>query len=213
PDGRLLATGGAGRTTVALWDVETGERRAVRFPAWDGALSDIAFCADGRRLVIAGDEGIGVRVLDAIEGTEIARLSTLAHEAVALGAGDQLLAAGGLHGVRVWRMSDYTAVHAPLPHAVHALAFEPSGDRLLTGGVDGTVRVYGDGAEVMRLGSIGTAIRALEFSADGTMMATGDDLGQIRIWPAVAVADVADRLTQLQAETAATHAPTAAVGR
>ncbi len=202
-DGRILATGGTGILTVALWDTETGSRIERQFPALDGTVSSIAFTKDGRRIVIAGTEGIGVRILDAIDGTEITCLSMTENDAIALDKDDRLIASGGAHGVRVWQMDDFAEAYQHSPHAVHDLAFDPQSDRLLTGGRDGVVRVFRGGVEVMHLGSVGAPIRAVEFSADGTTFVTGDNLGKLRILPAVAVANVPARLAQLHAESEA----------
>jgi WD40 repeat protein len=63
PDGRLLATSGAGGT-VKLWDTSTGELKAT-LRAEKGPLDGFAFSRDGRRAATRDMEDKGVTVWDA----------------------------------------------------------------------------------------------------------------------------------------------------
>src|SRR5262249_18487731 len=55
PDGRILASGGAGRA-VKLWDVATGRNLAVR-PGHTALVSTVAFSRDGRTLASGSWDG------------------------------------------------------------------------------------------------------------------------------------------------------------
>ena len=69
PDARLLATGGR---TLALWDLDSGERTATLALPEDAArVKALAWSADGRRLA-ASTDAFSVRVWDAESGDPLA---------------------------------------------------------------------------------------------------------------------------------------------
>ncbi|MGW3204100.1 nSTAND1 domain-containing NTPase [Streptomyces sp. NPDC001135] len=139
PDGRLLATGGTG-TTVGLWDVDTGRRRAVLSGHTDVVVA-LAFGSDGHTLVSAGADGT-LRLWNTATGKGGAILTDMA-SAVALSPDGRTLAAGHDNGtVRLWDLSTRT-VRGTLvgrQSSVHALAFDPGQRTLVASGEDGTVQ-------------------------------------------------------------------------
>ncbi|MEU2715617.1 WD40 repeat domain-containing protein [Streptomyces sp. NPDC007205] len=139
PDGRLLATGGTG-TSVGLWDVATGRRRAVLTGHTDVVVA-LAFSRDGHTLVSAAADGT-LRLWDPATGKDGTILTDMA-SAVALSPDGRALAAGHDNGtVRLWDLSTRT-VRGTLvgrQSSVHALAFGPGQRRLIASGEDGTVQ-------------------------------------------------------------------------
>src|SRR5262249_23181260 len=112
PDSKTLALA-VGNATVHLWDVATGERRAVlRTPARDPLnFSSLGFSPDGRRLLVAEQNLSNLHILD---------LEKL--KAVGPGPGGEAKAGAG------------TAPHAvlKLTGKVQHLAYSPDGQTLTT---------------------------------------------------------------------------------
>jgi WD40 repeat protein len=180
PDGRLLATWGAGRT-VRVWNAQDGDLRMTfqavppgDGPAGSGAV-ELTFSPDGRTLATA------YRVL-ALENGAMVQYGSEA---------------------RLWRLEDAEArLLAILPgHAgpVTALAFSPDGKTLATGSgggrglAPGEARLW-DGAtgqlQAVLQGHT-RPVQRLAFSPDGRLLATGamsiyagDRAGEVRIWDA-----------------------------
>jgi WD40 repeat protein len=75
PSGSLIATtkgGNYGTPTLDLWDPETGQR-IRRVEGVTGYFAGVSFSPDGRRLAVAGAEGV-VRLLNPETGAELAAL-------------------------------------------------------------------------------------------------------------------------------------------
>ncbi len=141
PDGKALATGGAGLT---LWDAESGQSLGTCEGA-GGEVLAVLFAADGRTLISAGD--FAVRLWDWRKGQELPRFAGHGQEitALAYAPDGRTLYSASLDGTaRVW---DAVAgkSHAVLrghTRGVLSLGLAPDGKALVTAGADGSVRLW-----------------------------------------------------------------------
>lgn len=78
PDGKLLATGGAGfgkMGAIVLWDAATGKVARCLPSALHSSLHGLRFSADGKSLILAWSDGC-IRIVDAATGAEQKKFET-----------------------------------------------------------------------------------------------------------------------------------------
>ncbi len=147
PDGRTLASGGAGGA-VKLWDVTTGRNLAVR-PGHTALVSAVAFSRDGRTLASGSWDGT-VRVWDVADVNHPATRHTLfGHAAlvwsVAFSPEGTTLASAGADGtVKLWDPATgrERCTLVGHDHPVAAVAFSPDGQVLASRDWGGTIRLW-----------------------------------------------------------------------
>lgn len=187
PDGRWAAAGGVdGR----VWLLDLARRRAPRALLHDGAVFDLAFSPDGKRLVTASVDGV-VRLVDPRSAEVLARLRLPggAVFAVAFSPDGRRFATASEDGVaRLW-WTDAPGTPALLPAAggpLSAVAFSPDGLRLVAASQDGIAYVHAlnAGGPPLRLRGHREALDAAEFSPDGSHVLTAATDGAVRVWRA-----------------------------
>jgi WD40 repeat protein/DNA-binding SARP family transcriptional activator len=215
PDGRTLAVARLdGR--VDLIDAET-LRKAGGFEAFhpfEGQRTPaiaIEYTPGGRRLAVAGGRGL-VGLWDAESGRRIGPLLHPATgpcakhptygpvgedrcfeatvQALAVGEGGLLAAAGVGGKVRIWDLGSRALTHAPLsvPRIVLGMAFSPDGSQLAI--TTGYLDTNPDRVEVRdprsgeRLAGLPTnnEVRSVAFSPDGGLLAGGQVDGGAQLW-------------------------------
>jgi WD40 repeat protein/serine/threonine protein kinase/tetratricopeptide (TPR) repeat protein len=187
PDGQRVATNCHG--TVCIWDLAK-ETLVLGFQFEDRNWTDfeLAFSADGRRLLTAGGSRV-IRTCDAdtgelgkqspptsVAGLALARLSADRKRVVSFGGGP----------TQVWDVDTARPITPPLPRfsQVPAAAFSPPGNLVATAGKNGVLHLWqatsGDlVAAPLRHGS---AVLSIAFAPDGRRLVTRDLDGIVRVW-------------------------------
>jgi WD40 repeat protein len=182
PDG-VHAAAGSSDGDVRLFDLVTGAVRVIG--KTDGAVTSIAFSADGRELVATGGAAV---VVWPLAGGAAARLSADAPlDGVQLSAdAERLLAVGADGVVYVWDRRSRRRFALRHPGKVVSARLSADGTRVLSGGSDKIVRLWDVATSSARSleGHSGT-INSLAFTADQTRVVSGSQDGTIRIWDVV----------------------------
>jgi sugar lactone lactonase YvrE len=193
PDGRTLATGDSGGSTL-LWEVATWRVTAALAAPGSGRIVSVAFSPDGQRLA-SGDSGGSTYLWDVATRRVIALANPegKAVHAVACSPDGQTLATGDSGGsAQLWHVPTerMTATLAgPGSTGIVSVAFSPDGQTLATGDSGGSSYLWavatGDiAATLARPGS--TGIGSVAFSPDGQTLASGDSRGRISLWDVAA---------------------------
>ncbi|WP_454836755.1 nSTAND1 domain-containing NTPase [Rhodococcus qingshengii] len=200
PDGRLLATGGAGG--AALWDVSDPENPVRGTLPVDGerVVQDMEFSPDGTKLV-AGTSTPDVLRWNIDTSTNAVALPALPHPAdgivtATFSPDGRFLVAGGRQAtLRVWDVAKWGEESAPIfatePNGttVHYLgvAFSPDG-RELAAGTTGREVVRWDMSDPARptplqaLTGFSSYVNELNYGKDGTRLAAGSSDNSVRVW-------------------------------
>jgi WD40 repeat protein len=185
PDGRQLASGGAGALTVRVWSLETGEPvgKGLVHPA---VVSSLFYAEGGRTLAtVAADSRVrrwnleGTLLGDPIQlGSGVQVLATRpARDLLAAGLGD-----GSIQVLSVKEEPTSKVIQAGTS-AVTALALAEDGGELVAGFADGTALILPiGGGESSRLHvPSGEAIINAVFSPDGRFLAIARADGEVRL--------------------------------
>jgi WD40 repeat protein len=186
PDGRYFVAGIDGTSVAAVFDGRTGALHCLI----DGTEKEFfgrgqAFSADGRRLVLRGEESVSV--WDPASGERLARWDVGIGTYVAADADGSRVMAGQLDGAYlVWDVGEPEPVHTLETDSATpwVVALSPDGTRAYTTGTDSTVRVWAPrtGRDRTTLtGNVGGVMR-LAFSPDGSRVASADGIGLAHVW-------------------------------
>jgi WD40 repeat protein len=198
PDGRTLATLGAGSGFPILWDMtDPAQPHQIGRPLINvgpGPITAAAFGPGGRTLATSGSEG--TILWDLTDPAQPRPLGPhlIGHRspvnAVAFSPDGRTLASGGEdRTVILW---DVTNPAAPRPlgppltghsNLIWPLAFAPNGRTLATGSFDGTVILWdlANPAQPRRLGSPLAGNVSPAFAPDGRTLATGSAEGTVTL--------------------------------
>jgi WD40 repeat protein len=186
PDGTLVASGGS-VASLPVRDLASGKLVAdAPMPGRDYVL-DLAFTADGRRLIVAtGESSFSLR--DAITGVQLMRMTGHGGvvNAVAADPRGELFASASDDGTaRLW---DATTgeVLSVLTHssAVIELAFKHDGSELATAGETGVVSIWNTrtGRRIQRLMGHTDVVKAVAFYPSGDRLLSGGNDGFLQVW-------------------------------
>jgi WD40 repeat protein len=144
-DASLLVSGSEDQT-VRLWDLTTGESRAV-LEGHTNTVTGVAFSADGKRIASCSFDGT-IRLWDTGTGQSLFILEGHIGSVndVAFSPDGTILASGGSDKtVHLWDVAtgQPLAVLDSQPSLVSNLLFNPDGTILASGSEDGTTRLWG----------------------------------------------------------------------
>jgi WD40 repeat protein len=178
PDGRYIATGGMGASTVQIMETDTG-KVIRRLPGHDHPVSAVSFSPDSRRLATCGGDG-KVDVWDVAKGERVFRVGTnLGEETLTyLPDGKTLIADAGCN-IRLLNADTGEVGKLLIGHTEHVchIAVSPDGKRLASCAKDGTVRLWdlASGEEERFFRVVPESERGwgvyVAFSADGRLLA------------------------------------------
>ena len=196
PDGKTIATGFY--NSIRLWDVATGKevRQLKMHGSW--LIPDLAFSADGKRLV-SGSRDHTVILWDLATGKPLHHFE--GHQGpvmcLAFSPDDKRLASGGSEDgtLLVWDVATAKRLHRCPGHDswVLCVAFSPDGKTIATGeGSNGTgdtecqIRLWdASGGRLMRqfFGHL-NSVQSLAYSPDGRTLASSGWDARVRLWEA-----------------------------
>ncbi|MFO0903682.1 MAG: serine/threonine-protein kinase [Pirellulales bacterium] len=171
-DGRHIATGAAD-SIIRILNPKTG-RTECEFKGHKAArVRSVAFHADSRRLVSAGDDGTA-RIWDVVEGPYITTLRGHSDQvsAVALSPNGQLVASASQDNtVKIWDRPSGEVLVTNKAHSkeVYSVAFSPDGKQIVSRTIDGDIRVweFASGKDVFSTRDSGDQPERVAFSHDG----------------------------------------------
>jgi WD40 repeat protein/tetratricopeptide (TPR) repeat protein len=195
-DPPLLATAGADGK-VRLWNLRTGDPVGEPLSEHKGAVNQVAFSDDGRRLVSAGEDG-EANVWDVETGQRVA--GPLKHEqsiaCAAFSPGGKgrasryVLTASADKTASLWDAATGARVGPLLKHKGRVLyaAFHPNGQSLVTASDSGRAILWAlspdtGAAQINELNHAGP-VTYVAFSRDGRLLATASADGSVGLWDA-----------------------------
>ena len=189
PAGGLVASGGEDGV-VRLWSAKTGEL-VRKLTGHTGAVTGVAFTADGKSLVSGGGGTGTLRIWDVATGAEKQALQGPAEgllDVAVQPAGPWLAGAGRDGAVWVWNADALAFAPAQLTRhgtEVNAVNFSADGKVLASAGSDGAVYLWSTvnpSAEPDVLAGHGSSVNGVSFAPDGTWLVSGSGDGTIRSW-------------------------------
>jgi serine/threonine protein kinase len=182
----VLLTAGA----IAFWPRSAAQPvdDVQLFRGHEGAIENIAFTPDGKRLVTVSQDKTA-RVWDVAAGRELVRFTghpdTI--RGLAILPDNRRAATAGWGGiVRLWDLDTGAEIQRYVGHRgdVWSVACDTAGKRLITGGTDRTVRIWDieSGKPQQKLSESFSTVTAALFLPDGRRAVSASEDGTIRLW-------------------------------
>lgn len=183
PSGRLVASVGPDRV-LRLWDLETGEARALE--GHTDQITSVDFSRDGRWVATASYD-LSIRLWKIDDGTvRVLRGHTDKVRRVLFSPDNRrLVSLGSDNSIRIWSVSGEAE-----PLVLEAIAdrsldatFTSDGRRLVTCSHQGNIVIWDldSGHARVLVGHEGT-VESIALSPDGTQLASGGSDGTVRLW-------------------------------
>jgi WD40 repeat protein len=187
PDGKVLASG-AMDGKVRFWGLGSGEEKLCLPGCSNGAA--LSYSADGRKLAIAGMEGVSLwDVRGPKDLVQAAKAETHVNGVAFFPDGNSFVTSSTNHVAAIWDASTGKQILEFSEHRgqLHCLAVSPDGKIVASGEEfsDNTILLWeaASGKVLHKLkGHKGQMITALSFSPDGKMLASSGHDGKILVW-------------------------------
>lgn len=185
-DGKSLSVGDAdGRLRIV--DVASG-KVAVEWQGHEGAVAQLAWSDDGRRLLSGGQDG-GLKWWG-IDGKKLGEASAQQpiRQAGWLAQGNLAYSMDAGNGLAVWQTGDARAVPVYVGHqgyiASHSLAFSPDGKWIASGGQDKTAKVWDmETGQMLRSFQHDGEVWGIKFLPNNTRLLANDSASHsVRLW-------------------------------
>ena len=201
PDGSLIVTGNLDGS-ISTWST-TGKALATDVPGHTGAIQEMDFAPDGRRLISGGDDAAVFLwdlsdPSDVPDPTKLGTASGIPVWSVTVAPDGRTAASASEDGtINLWDLESQRpidGVFADLAFDTITASFSPDGDLLLIGNGLGEVTGLSvdDGSiAIPTFQAHGSDVWEIEFSDDGSLFATASSDGRVRVWE-TASADLVD---------------------
>lgn len=202
---------------------EIGNSKGITEPSSVGYIYDAEFSPDGKRIVVASDDGVA-RIWSS-SGANLNALATFPNPYNSRAAGSAIESAtfsqdgtrvltASLDGTaRVWdavgaKHSNLATITDPEGDQLRWAAFSPDARWIATASLDGLVRVWdvASGRQLLELAGHSGSVNTVWFNSQGTRLVTASDDGTTKLWNALPVNEQGDSVDELPQADVATVA-------
>lgn len=186
--GRRALTG-HGEGTVALWDIDRGEKLGA-FRRSEASIWSLAFLGDGSRFAAGmNDDDVAIwETRSSVEPAFMLEGHDGAAQALAVNpqTQQQLVSGSADRTLKLWNTRDQNLVRTYRGHRdlVTAVTFAPDGKIIASGALDGGIRLWSSSSSRVHrtLSGHKGRVTGLAFSPAGDLLASTGEDGTVRLW-------------------------------
>jgi WD40 repeat protein len=195
PDGKRIAAG-MRNSTLAVWDVETGEA-LLNITGHNKVVNSVAFSPDNK-YIVSGSGDLTIRLWDAATGREegvylgggIFKGHTDDVQSVAFSHdGNRIVSAADDQTIRIWETGNYAhadlVIHTGHNMAVDSAVFSPDG-KFIVSASNKIIKIWDvqTGQEIRTIEGHTARIHSVAFSPDGKRIISASNDNTVRVWDA-----------------------------
>lgn len=188
PNSKMLVSGGSDyEPTIRFWHPQNGKKLGTINRAHQGAIDSILITPDGKTLISCGsDYRINFWNLRTLEFSRAFDGHTTSVLSLALTPDSQILASGGLDGIRLWDLQNKLplATLASFDNAIYSLAISPNSQILASGDNKGIIKLWDIQSRklITQFNAHSEIITRLVFTPDGQTLVSSSRDKTIKIW-------------------------------
>jgi F-box protein 11 len=187
PDGRTLASGSRGESTVKIWDLAAGKTLHT-LRAHSSWVYTVTFSPDGEILASASLDKT-IKLWNPADGQEIRTLrghSGCVNSVAFTPDGRILVSGSDDNTVKLWDLSGRQEIRTLSGHSdsVYSVAFSPDGEILASGSLDSAIKLWNpaDGQEIRTLRGHSGCVHSVAFTPDGQILVSGSSDNTVKLW-------------------------------